>query len=231
MIGEINNHSQKFYRAVVNSVKDTLHDTISWVNEFEDKSVEVKVPVYYAMRGSYDFLLQAFKDDIPSSNRKTDLNTDIIPRCNFYLSNITYAKENMRNPNVLSAVNIENKENIKRILTKLRLLPVTIKFTTAVLVESELDALNVIESMSNELLPYKITNFTYYDMRIDISLNFEDSTISINREVRLDTNEKIKVEFEITVNTIFPAFNKNQNDSSIRPVVFTNTISSATTKK
>lgn len=229
MIGEKNNHTQKFYRAIISAVRDVLHETLIWTNEFSGSSVEVKVPAYYSMRGSYDFMLQTFKDDIPSSNRPNDLNADIIPRCNFFLNNITYAKENMRNPNVLSAINIESKENIKRLRTKLRMLPVAIKFTTSILVESEGDAINVVECITNELLPYKITNISYYDMRIDLSLNFDDTVININREVRLDSNEKIKVDFDITVNTIFPAFNQNQNDDNIRPVVFTNTITSATT--
>lgn len=229
-IGKVDNHSNKFYRALVESVLSEMTNILTWENVFSNKIKVVNVPVYYANTGSYDFSLKAFTDDIPSSNRATQLDANTIPRCNLYLSSITVTKEDMRNPNVYSNITIEDKENLKRLHTKMRLLPIQVKFTSSILVESELDALNVIEAISNTILPYKLSYFNYHDMRIDISINLDDANINISREKSLASNEKTKVEFEFTIKTIYPAFNRNQT-STAKQVVFTNEIHSATSTK
>ena len=230
MIGEVNNHSNKFYRSMISCVIDTLTNTLKWQNIFANKTVDVEVPVYYANTVGYDFSLKAFSDDIPSSNRATSLNADSIPRCNIYLNNISVIKEEMRNPNIYSNITVEDKANLRRIRTKMRLLPIQVKFSASVLVESELDSLNVIEAMTSELLPYKISYFKYHDIRIDISLTFDDANINITREKSLSANEKTKVEFEFTIKTMYPSFNDKQKTSN-KQVVFTNKIESATSKK
>jgi hypothetical protein len=60
-----------------------LEGEISWYYEFSSGTREVNVPFYYSLTGDEKFVIDTFVDDVVSDNRKTELNTDQIPRVSF----------------------------------------------------------------------------------------------------------------------------------------------------
>ena len=80
MIGEKFNMDNVFLRDLTTCVLFNLEGQLKWTNKFTSGDVNVEVPFYYSLVGDERFLLDSFQDDIASSNRFIELNTDIIPR-------------------------------------------------------------------------------------------------------------------------------------------------------
>ena len=73
-------------------------------------------------------LLDSFSDDIVSTNRFVELNTDSYPRAHITMASSTVKSDEFANPNVWLKMVIENKEEIRKVLTKVRAVPVSVKY-------------------------------------------------------------------------------------------------------
>jgi len=159
-----------------------------------------------------DYLLDSFQDDIVGEARKLDMNTDIIPRAHVTLNNWSISGSEFTNPNVWLRQVVEDKEEIRKVLTKVRAMPIKANFSTTILLNSELDTFKASEAVMTALMFYKHMFFEYNFMYIDAVATFpEDSNIEIVRDFSMGgENELIKMEFNFDVQTTYPAWGEEQ---------------------
>lgn len=209
MIGERFNYEDCFYRDLTVCVLDTLEGEIRWTNRFSSGDREVNVPFYYSMTGDERFLLDSFNDDIVSNNRFVDVNTDIIPRGHLTLTGFDIRSDEFANPNVWLKMVVENKEEIRKILTKIRAIPVSAKYDLSILLTSEIDVFKCSQAIMDTLWLYRFMYFEYNFMNIDAVILMPDSNqIEISREKSLSSENTIKLTLSFEVQTYYPAFRK-----------------------
>ena len=167
-IGQKYNFNDTFFRDLTIALLDTLEGKIGWTNRFSDKDVEVIVPFYYSLTGDERFLLDSFTDDVVSNNRYVELNTDIIPRGSITMTGYTIKSDEFRNPNVRLKVALEDKDEIKSVMAKIRPIPISVNYDITILVKSELDIFKCSESIMDLVWLYKFFYFEYNFMHINV---------------------------------------------------------------
>lgn len=213
MIGERFNFEDSFYRDLTVCVLDTLEGEIKWVNRFTSGDRVVNVPFYYSMTGDERFLLDSFNDDVVSNNRYTDVNTDIIPRGHITLTGFDMRSDEFANPNVWLKMVVEGREEIRRILSKVRAIPVTAKYDLQILLSSEIDVFKCSQAIMDTLWLYRFMYFEYNFLNIDAVMLVPDTkTIEIIREKNLTSDNTIKLTISFEVQTYYPAFRKPSYD-------------------
>jgi len=212
MIGKKYNFNDVFMRDLTICVLAMLEERIGWVNRFSSSTKQVDVPFFYSLTGKNDdYLLDSFVDDIPDKDRKSELNTDVIPRGHCTLKSFRTKSEEFANPNIWLRQVVENEEEIRKVLTKIRAIPITASYETTILVSSELDVFKSSESILTSLLFYEHMYFEHNFMYIDAVVTFQDdNSIEINRDVGMEGNDLIKINFNFDVQTYYPAFGEEQ---------------------
>lgn len=209
MIGERFNFDDVFFRDLTVCLLDTLEGQIKWVNRFSSGNRLVNVPFYYSMTGDERFLLDSFSDDVVSENRYTELNTDIIPRGHLTLTGFDIRSDEFANPNVWLKMVIENDVEIKKILAKVRAIPISVKYDLSILLNSEIDVFKCSQSIMDTLWLYKFMYFEHNFLNIDAVMLLPDSNqIEIQREKNMTSDNQIKLTVSFEVHTYFPAFRK-----------------------
>lgn len=207
MIGDKFNYDEVFLRDLTICVLDTLEGRVGWVNRFTSGDVNVSVPFYYSMSGDDRFLLDSFTDDVVSTNRFVDMNTDIIPRGHITLSNWTIRSDEFRNPNIWLKNIIEDNLEVKKVLNKVRAIPITATYDMSILLKSEGDVFKCSQSIMNTLWLYKYMYFEHNYMNIDAFMTQPDtSTVEIVREKNLKSDNTIKITATLEVQTYYPSF-------------------------
>lgn len=213
MIGERFNMEDVFFRDLTACVLDTLEGQIRWVNRFSSGDVAVNVPFYYSLTGDERFLLDSFQDDIVSENRFVELNTDIIPRGHITLTGFNIKSDEFANPNVWLRMVVENEVEIRKILTKVRAVPITVNYDLDILLVSEVDIFKCSQAVMDTLWLYKYMYFEYNFMNIDAVILMPDSnSIEIAREKNLTSDNTIKMKVSFEVHTYYPAFRRDRVD-------------------
>jgi len=214
MIGERFNMDSVFFRDLTVCVLDLLEGEVFWTNRFSQGDIEVKVPFYYSMTGDERFLLDSFSDDVVSDNRYVELNTDMIPRGHLTMTGFDIKSDEFANPNVWLRMVLENDSEIKKVLAKIRAVPVSVKYDLTVLVNSEIDSFKCSQAIINTLWLYRYMYFEHNYMNIDAILLIPDNNqIEITREKNMTSDNAIKLTVSFEVHTYYPAFrNDNGND-------------------
>ncbi len=212
MIGHKFNYSDVFFRDLTVCVLSTLERKVRWQNKFSDVYKDVTVPFYYSLSGDERFLLDTFVDETVGQNRYTELNTDQIPRGHITLKGISVKSDAFANPNVFIRRIMENKDELKRILTKIRALPIRANYDMTILVSSEIDAFKCQQAILNTMWLYKYMYFEYSFMNIDALMYIpDDMDIQIVREQNLGSDGgPIKINFSFEVHTYYPAYDEAQ---------------------
>jgi hypothetical protein len=218
MIGKKFNYQDVFLRDLTICLLDTLEGRIQWTNRFTKGDVDVKVPIYYSLTGSEDFLLDSFQDDVVSNNRFVDLNTDQIPRGHVTLTNWTIRSDEFRNPNVWLKDVVEEGLEVKRMLRKVRAIPITATFELTVLLKTEIDVFKCSQSIMDSMWLYKFMFFEYNYMHIDAFMEMPDNnSIEISREKSLKGDNEIKLNATIEVQTYYPSFDEENDTREVKP--------------
>ena len=219
MIGERFNFEDVFFRDLTVCVLDTLEGEIRWTNRFSSGDKEVNVPFYYSMTGDERFLLDSFTDDVVSNNRYVELNTDMIPRGHLTLTGFDIRSDEFANPNVWLKMVIENKEEIRKVLTKVRAVPVSVKYDLTILLASEIDIFKCSQAIMDTLWLYRFMYFEHNFMNIDAVMLIPDSNqVEINREKNMTSDNQIKLTVSFEVQTYYPAYRKPRLDQNIDDV-------------
>lgn len=215
MIGEKFNFEDVFFRDITVCVLDTLEGQINWVNRFTSGDVYVQVPFYYSMTGDERFLLDSFADDIVSANRFVDLNTDIIPRGHLTMTGFNIKSDEFANPNVWLKMVIEDNSEIRKVLAKVRAVPISISYELSILIESEVDIFKCSQAIMDTLWLYKFMYFEHNFMNIDAVINLPDSNqVQISREKSLTSDNMIKLSITFEVHTYYPAMRRDRIGSN-----------------
>lgn len=211
MIGQKFNFEDTFFRDLTVCVLDTMEGQIRWVNRFSSGDYPVEVPFYYSLTGDERFLLDSFQDDIVSENRFIELNTDIIPRGHITLKGFNILSDEFANPNVWLRMVVENEKEIRKILTKVRAIPIKVNYDLEILLSSEIDIFKCSQAIMDTLWVYRFMYFEHNFMHIDAVMILPDSNdISINREKTLSSDNLIKMTVSFEVQTYYPAFRKDR---------------------
>ena len=207
MIGDKFNFEDVFFRDLTVCLLDTLEDQIKWTNRFSSGDRFVKVPIYYSMTGDERFLLDSFSDDIVSENRFVELNTDIIPRGHLTMTSFNIKSDEFANPNVWLRMVVENEEEIRKIITKVRCVPISVSYDLTILLSSELDSFKCSQAIMDTMWLYKFMYFEYNFMNIDAVIIMPDTNqIEMSREKNLTSDNSIKLKCSFIVDTYYPAF-------------------------
>lgn len=211
MIGNRFNYDDVFFRDLTICTLAMLEDRFIWYNRFSSGVKEVNVPFYYSMTGKEDFLLDSFTDDIVGDDRKLELNSDIIPRGHITLTSWRYKEDEMANANQWVRMAKEDLDEIKKVLTKIRPIPITATYNCKIIVNNENSLWKASESYMTNLLFYRYMYFEFNFIKIDASVSFpSEKSITINREYTMDDQDLISLEFDMEVNTYYPAFVEEQ---------------------
>ena len=209
MIGDRFNYEDCFMRDLTICVLDTLEGEIRWVNKFSSGDREVNVPFYYSMTGDERFLLDSFTDDVVSNNRFVDVNTDMIPRGHLTLTGFDIRSDEFANPNVWLKMVIENQDEIRKVLTKVRAVPVSVIYDLSILLSSEIDIFKCSQAIMDTLWLYRFMYFEHNFMNIDAVMLIPDSNqVEINREKNMTSENQIKLTVSFEVQTYYPAYRK-----------------------
>jgi hypothetical protein len=221
MIGERYNMDDVYFRDLTVCVLDTLEGQVKWTNRFSSGDRQVNVPFYYSMTGDERFLMDSFSDDVVSNNRFVDLNTDIIPRAHLTFTGFDIRSDEFANPNVWLKMVIENKDEIRKMLTKVRAVPITAKYDLTVLLNSEIDVFKCQTSIIDVLWLYRFMYFEFNFMNIDaIMLLPDNEQVEIIREKTMSNDNMIKVTVSFEVQTYYPAYRKPNLDDPGDTIIY-----------
>lgn len=211
MIGDKFNFEDVFFRDLTVCVLDTLEGQVKWTNRFTSGDVFVQVPIYYSLTGDERFLLDSFSDDIVSENRFVELNTDIIPRGHLTMTGFNIKSDEFANPNVWLRMVVENELEIRRVLSKVRAVPITVNYDLTILLSSEIDTFKCSQAILDTLWIYKFMYFEHNFMNIDAVMVMPDNnSIEMSREKNLTSDNSIKLKCSFTVETYYPAFRRDR---------------------
>ena len=207
MIGDKFNFEDVFFRDLTVCVLDTLENQIKWTNRFTGGDRFVKVPIYYSMTGDERFLLDSFSDDIVSENRFVELNTDIIPRGHLTMTSFNIKSDEFANPNVWLRMVVENEVEMRKIITKVRCVPISVSYDLTILLSSELDSFKCSQAIMDTMWLYKFMYFEHNFMNIDAVMLMPDTNqVEMSRDKNLTSDNNIKLKCAFTVDTYYPAF-------------------------
>jgi hypothetical protein len=218
MLGEKFNFEDVFFRDLTVCVLDTLEGQVKWVNRFSSGDLAVEVPFYYSLTGDERFLLDSFSDDIVSENRFIELNTDNIPRGHLTMTGFNIKSDEFANPNVWLRMVVENDQEIRKVLAKVRAIPISVNYDLTITLASELDTFKCAQAIMDTMWIYKFMYFEHNFMNIDAVILMPDTNqIEMAREKNLtsDNNIQLKVSFEVS--TYYPAFRKDRVSATGKP--------------
>lgn len=218
MVGERFNFEDVFFRDLTVCVLDTLEGQVKWINRFTSGDVRVEVPFYYSLTGDERFLLDSFADDIVSENRFVELNTDMIPRGHLTMTGFNIKSDEFANPNVWLRMVVENEVEIRKVIAKVRAVPITVNYDLEILLSSEIDTFKCSQAIMDTLWLYKFMYFEYNFMNIDAVILMPDTNqIEMSREKNLTSDNNIKMKVSFTVETYYPAFRSDRVSSTGYP--------------
>lgn len=222
------NFDDVFFRDLSVCLLATLEDKIKWQNRFEKEIKDVKVPIYYSLTGNEDFLMDSFQSDIASDAQPLEINTDSYPRGHVTLTNWRIKADEFANPNQWLRMVVEDNKEIRKVLAKVRALPIVANYDMTILLNSEIDTFKASQAIMNTLWLYKHMYFEFNFMHIDAALVVPESNeIVINREKNLSSDDSIKVNLTFEVHTYYPAYNIDSAIERPTGVVWSNQIKSA----
>jgi hypothetical protein len=218
MIGERFNFEDVFFRDLTVCVLDTLEGQVKWINRFTSGDRFVQVPFYYSLTGDERFLLDSFSDDIVSENRFIELNTDLIPRGHLTMTGFNIKSDEFANPNVWLRMVVENEIEIRKILTKVRAIPITVNYELEITLSNEIDTFKCSQALMDTMWIYKYMYFEHNFMNIDAIILMPDTnSIEMSREKTLTSDNNIKLKCSFTVETYYPSFRRDRVTQSGYP--------------
>jgi hypothetical protein len=214
MLGEKFNFEDVFFRDLTVCVLDTLEGQVKWVNRFSSGNVSVQVPFYYSLTGDERFLLDTFADDVVSENRFVELNTDMIPRGHLTMTGFNINSDEFANPNVWLRMVVENEVEIRKVLAKVRAIPITVNYDLEILLANEIDTFKCSQAIMDTMWLYKFMYFEHNFLNIDAVILMPDTnSIEMVREKNLTSDNTIKLKASFEVQTYYPAFRKDRYTS------------------
>src|ERR1035437_8984645 len=215
MVGDRFNFEDVFFRDLTVCVLDTIEGQINWVNRFSSGDVYVQVPFYYSMTGDERFLLDSFSDDIVSTNRFVELNTDQIPRGHLTMTGFNIKSDEFANPNVWLKMVVEDNTEVRKVLAKVRAVPLSVTYELVILLSSEIDTFKCSQAIMDTLWLYRFMYFEHNFMNIDAVMVLPDTNqIEMAREKNMTSDNQLKLTVSFEVHTYYPALRRDRIGSN-----------------
>jgi len=104
---------------------------------------------------------------------------------------------------------VENKDQIRKMLTKVRAVPITAKYDLTIILSSEIDVFKCQSAIIDILWLYRFMYFEFNFMNIDAVMLLPDNEqVEINREKTMSGDNTIKVTVSFEVQTYYPSYRK-----------------------
>ena len=135
----------------------------------------------------------------------------MIPRGHLTLTGFNIKSDEFANPNVWLRMVVENDVEIRKVLAKVRAVPITVNYDLEILLSSEIDTFKCSQAVMDTLWLYKFMYFEYNFLNIDAVILMPDSNqIEMSREKNLTSDNNIKMKVSFTVETYYPAFRSDR---------------------
>lgn len=228
------NYDNLFLRNLLIGLRKYLKDRLSIIYTSEEQGeYEHKIPFYFSMGGSTQFLLDAFLDDIPDIRVKS--NTDVVPRAHIKFDTWGYNKEEFTNPNVWYAVPEMNEdEELITLFGQIKWVPITIEGSFDFTLVTMFEQFAIWEEFVTKQFSYSYFNFEHKYITIQSYIEYgTNASNSIPFDKDFSHQERIVMPFSFTIRTHLPIFdwdnrlnnksvewkhyineNKNHNDNS-----------------
>jgi hypothetical protein len=204
-IGHQFNFDNVYLRMVTVALGKTLNKSIRWINYFKDEKKCISLPFNYKMFGQERFLLDSFLDDI--TDKRVELNTDQIPRGIISLSSFNTISDEYANPNIYIPKDCKIKNEWKRIITKVKAIPVQMTFDVEIILDDVRDVWVCSEKLIMLLFNYYFFNMDYFGMKIDLVLQLpDDKSIEIPTEGDLTSDKSKIIKFSLNVKSYYPVW-------------------------
>lgn len=204
-IGHQYNFDNVYLRMVTVALGRTLNRRLRWINYFKDEKRCISLPINYRMFGQERFLLDSFLDDIV--DKRVELNTDQIPRGVMTLTSFNSASDEFANPNIYIPKDCKIKDEWKRIITKVKAIPMKMNFDIEILLDDVRDVWVCSEKIMMMLFNYYFFNMDYFGIKIDLVLQLpDDKNIEIPTEGDFSSDNKKTIKFPLTVLGYYPVW-------------------------
>ena len=202
-IGHQYNYDNVYLRMITVALGKVLNKSIRWINYFTDEKRCVTVPFNYRLFGQERFLLDSYLDDI--TDQRVELNTDQIPRGVITLTSVASNSDEFANPNIYIPKDCKIKNEWKRIITKVKAVPMTINFDIEIILDEVRDAWVCIEKIQNLFFNYYFFNMDYFGLKLDLVLQLpDDKTIEVPTEGDFTSDKKKTIKFSLVVKSYYP---------------------------
>jgi hypothetical protein len=200
------NYDDVFLRNLTLGSMVEFYRKVRWINRWSDKEKLITLPVYYGLIGDERFELDAFVDDIVG--QRPELNVDPKPRAHFVLESSVVKRNEYANPNVNVEYYKEENGILKKLIGKMRFLPIKATFKIEILLGKEIEVMKCQESLWEFFFAYKYFYIKHNGIRLDAILDIPDEKqADIERTIdglkgKNDTDKKISFSFD--VHSYFP---------------------------
>lgn len=204
-IGHQFNFDNVYLRMVTVALGKTLNKSIRWINYFKDEKKCVSLPFNYRMFGQERFLLDSFLDDI--TDKRVELNTDQIPRGVISLASFNTSSDEYANPNIYIPKDCKIKNEWKRIITKVKAVPIQMTYDIEIKLDDVRDVWVCSEKIIMLFFNYYFFNMDYFGMKIDLVLQLpDDKSIEIPTEGDLTSDKNKVIKFSLNVKSYYPVW-------------------------
>jgi hypothetical protein len=204
-IGEQFNYDNVYFRMVTVALGRTLNKSIRWINYFKDEKRCITVPFSYRMFGQERFLLDSYLDDIVDN--RVELNTDIRPRGIITLTSFNSVSDEFANPNIYIPKDCRIKEEWKRVITKVKAIPMQMNFDIEIFLDNVRDVWLCSEKIMYLFFNYYFFNMDYFGIKIDLILLLpDDKNIEIPTEGDFQSDKNKFIKFALTVRGYLPVW-------------------------
>ena len=204
-IGHQYNFDNVYLRMVTVALGKTLNRRIRWINYFKDEKRCLSLPFNYRMFGQERFLLDSYLDDI--TDTRVELNTDQIPRGIITLTTFNSVTDEFANPNIYIPKDSKIHNEWKRIITKVKAIPMQLNFDVEILLDDVRDVWVCSEKILMLFFNYFFFNMDYFGIKIDLVLQLpDDRSIEVPTEGDFTSDKKKIIKFPLTVRGYYPVW-------------------------
>jgi len=202
-IGHQWNYDNVYFRMITVALAKTMNRAIRWIDYFKDEKRCITVPMTNKMFGQERFLLDSFVDDI--TDQRVELNTDQIPRGIISLTSWAPVSDEFANPNIYIPKETKIHNELKRIVTKVKAVPMKMNFDVEICLDNARDVYLCSEKLVYLYFNYYFFSMDYFGMNIPIVLEMpDDQNVEMPTEGDL-TSDKIKsIKFPLSIRSNYP---------------------------
>jgi len=204
-IGHEYNYDNNYFRMILVALAKTLNRNIRWVYRFETGKKCVSLPFYSSMVGEQRFLLDSFVDDV--TDQRVELNTDQKQRGVITLENWSPVSDEYANPNMYIPKTVKINKELKRIVTKVKAIPIQLTYNVEIHLASEGESYICYQKILDMLYNYYFFSMDYYGLKIDLVLQKpDDKTFELPRDIPVEGSRDKIIKIPLTVRCYYPSW-------------------------